>query len=92
MGSDLPADIVDIKTSQEISDPTTSANNRQLLSLLSNLDGLTPEGLDTLMGTTSNGDAKSAYVDTSDNNSCISAERLKPPSQVTTTAKPNTQV
>jgi hypothetical protein len=45
---------------------------------LSNLEGLTKEGLDHLMDTSSLCDAKSNYVDTSDNNSCLSADHLKP--------------
>ena len=51
-------------------------NNGPLLSLLSNLDGLTPEGLDTLLAADRSYDTRSIYVDTSDNNSCLSLDRL----------------
>ena len=54
------------------------SDQSRIFSLLSNLEGLTKEGLDHLMDTSSLCDAKSNYVDTSDNNSCLSADHLKP--------------
>lgn len=50
------------------------------MSLLSNLDGLTPEGLEHLLGPKK--DAKirtAAYVDTSEDNSCVSIENKSTP-------------
>lgn len=48
-----------------------------MMSLLSNLDGLTPEGLQHLLGDRT--DRTATYVDTSDNNSCVSVEKRTTP-------------
>lgn len=58
------------------------SSSQRIIALLSNLEGLTAEGLDHILS--SKEDGKSQYVDTSDGQSMVSLNNRKTPSSVVT--------